>query len=67
MSCSAIFILDQKGNVIMSRNFRGDIDVSVIEKFMPLLVEQEDEGRASPIIQNGELSYVFIKHMNIYC
>ncbi|CAK5013565.1 unnamed protein product [Meloidogyne enterolobii] len=66
MSCSAIFILDQKGNVIMSRNFRGDIDVSVIEKFMPLLVEQEDEGRASPIIQNGELSYVFIKHMNIY-
>lgn len=51
----------------MSRTFRGDIDVSCIEKFMALLVEQEDEGRSSPIIQSGEISYIFIKHMNIYC
>jgi hypothetical protein len=33
---------------------------------MPLLMEQEDEGRTSPIIQQGELSYVHVKHMNIY-
>ena len=51
----------------MSRNYRGDIDVDCIEKFMPLLMEQEDEGRTSPIIQKGELSYIYIKHMNIYC
>ena len=50
----------------MSRNYRGDIDVGCIEKFMPLLMEQEDEGRTSPIIQKGELSYIYIKHMNIY-
>uniref|UniRef100_A0A914H6Q2 MHD domain-containing protein n=1 Tax=Globodera rostochiensis TaxID=31243 RepID=A0A914H6Q2_GLORO len=66
MSCSALFILDTKGNVIMSRNYRGDVDVNAIEKFMPLLVEQEDEGKSSPVIQRGELSYVYIKHMNIY-
>ncbi|PAV85639.1 hypothetical protein WR25_08251 isoform D [Diploscapter pachys] len=66
MSCSAIFILDLKGNVIVSRNYRGDVDMSCIEKFMPLLVEKEDEGLASPIIQNGDISYTFIKHMNLY-
>lgn len=38
-----------------------------IEKFMNLVMEQEDEGRVSPIIQNGELSYIYIKHMNIFC
>ncbi|KAI1709015.1 adaptor complexes medium subunit family domain-containing protein [Ditylenchus destructor] len=50
MSCSAIFILDLKGNVIMSRNYRGD----------------EDEGRSSPIVQNNDLNYIFIKHTNIF-
>lgn len=50
----------------MSRNYRGDVEMSAIEKFMPLLMEQEDEGRSSPILQKEELSYIFIKHMNIF-
>jgi hypothetical protein len=33
---------------------------------MPLLMEQEDEGRASPVIQKDDISYVFIKHTNIF-
>uniref|UniRef100_A0A915DT19 AP complex mu/sigma subunit domain-containing protein n=1 Tax=Ditylenchus dipsaci TaxID=166011 RepID=A0A915DT19_9BILA len=66
MSCSAIFILDLKGNVIMSRNYRGDVDMTAIEKFMPLLLEQEDEGKTSPIVQKNGLNYIFIKHMNIF-
>ncbi|EYC03836.1 hypothetical protein Aduo_002391 [Ancylostoma duodenale] len=66
MSCSAIFILDLKGNVIVSRNYRGDVEMSCIERFMPLLVEKEDEGIHSPVIQAGDISYTYIKHMNLY-
>ncbi|KJH51826.1 adaptor complexe medium subunit family protein [Dictyocaulus viviparus] len=66
MSCSAIFILDLKGNVIVSRNYRGDVEMSCIEKFMPLLVEREEEGLLSPVIHSGDISYTFIKHMNLY-
>ncbi|GMR54028.1 hypothetical protein PMAYCL1PPCAC_24223, partial [Pristionchus mayeri] len=66
MATSAVFILDLKGNVIISRNYRGDIEMSVIEKFMPLVVEKEDEGVHSPIITHHGVSYVFIKHMNVY-
>jgi AP-1 complex subunit mu len=51
----------------MSRNYRGDIEMSEIEKFMTLVMEQEDDGKLSPIVQNGELSYIYIKHMNIFC
>lgn len=40
--------------------------MAVIEKFMPLLMEQEDEGRLSPILQKDDMSYIFIKHMNIF-
>lgn len=50
----------------MSRNYRGDIEMSVIEKFMPLLMEQEDAGILSPIIQSGTLCYIYLKYMNIF-
>ena len=46
--------------VIVSRNYRGDVDMSCIEKFMPLLVEKEDEGLASPIIQVAVFYYLKI-------
>lgn len=44
MSSSAIFVLDVKGKVLISRNYRGDMDLSCIDKFMPLLMEREEEG-----------------------
>ncbi|KIH49053.1 hypothetical protein ANCDUO_20873 [Ancylostoma duodenale] len=40
--------------------------MSCIERFMPLLVEKEDEGIHSPVIQAGDISYTYIKHMNLY-
>uniref|UniRef100_A0A915E7W7 MHD domain-containing protein n=1 Tax=Ditylenchus dipsaci TaxID=166011 RepID=A0A915E7W7_9BILA len=61
MSCSAIFILDLKGNVIMSRNYRGDVDMTAIEKFMPLLLEQEDEAKHHPLCRktNANAALIF--------
>lgn len=50
----------------MSRNYRGDVEMSQIERFMTLLMEKEDEGKVSPILQQDDLSYIYIKHMNIY-
>ena len=51
MSVSAIYILDLKGKVLLCRNYRGDIDMSMIDKFMPLLMEKEEESNLYPIIQ----------------
>ena len=51
----------------MSRNYRGDVELSLIEKFMPLLVEKEDEGKVSPVLMYQDVSYIYIKHMNIFC
>jgi len=66
MSSSAIFILDVKGKVLISRNYRGDIDMSVIDKFMPLLMEKEEEGNLTPIVQTNESTFAYIKHNNLY-
>ncbi|XP_073987284.1 adaptor protein complex 1, mu subunit [Rhodnius prolixus] len=66
MSASAVYILDVKGKVLISRNYRGDIDMGVIEKFMPLLMEKEEEGLVTPLIQTSECTFAFIKYNNLY-
>jgi AP-1 complex subunit mu len=35
--------LDLKGKVLISRNYRGDIPMSAVEKFMPLVKKRHDD------------------------
>jgi len=66
MVLSAVYILDLKGKTLISRNYRGDIPNNAVEKFMPLVLESEDES-VTPIIQgdNG-VNYIYVKHNNLY-
>ena len=66
MSASAVYILDLKGKVLISRNYRGDIDLSIIEKFMPMLMDKEEESNVTPIIHTDTVNFMFIKHHNLY-
>ncbi|VDN50244.1 unnamed protein product [Dracunculus medinensis] len=59
MSSSAIFVLDLKGKVIISRNYRGDIDMGIIDKFMPLLMECEEEARQTPVLHHQQIYEYF--------
>ncbi|XP_068711494.1 AP-1 complex subunit mu-1-like isoform X2 [Montipora foliosa] len=66
MSMSAVFVLDIKGKVTISRNYRGDIEMSLIEKFMPLVLEKEEEGTQTPIFVHQDVTFVYIKYNNLY-
>lgn len=66
MVVSAIYILDLKGKVLISRNYRGNIDLNVIEKFMPILGEREDEACLCPILKYQDINFLFIKCNNLY-
>jgi len=66
MSSSVVYILDLKGKVLISRNYRGDLDMGMIDKFMPLVMDREEEGNISPIIQHGDVTFAFIKYNNLY-
>lgn len=50
----------------MSRNYRDDISLDMIEGFMHFLLEQEDESNALPIVQYGNVNYVYTKHLDVY-
>jgi len=66
MACSAIYILDMKGKVLLSRNYRGDIENSVIDKFIGLINDSEDDGVLTPLITIQEATFAYIKHNNLY-
>lgn len=67
MSSSAIYVLDVKGKVLISRNYRGDtMDMAAIDKFMPLLMEREEEGLITPILQTADHTFAYIKTNNLY-
>jgi AP-1 complex subunit mu len=48
------------------RDYRGDIGVEEIDKFMPLVADTEDEGAALPIVSSSGTTFVYIKHNNVY-
>lgn len=67
MVASAVFILDLKGKVLISRNYRGDIPMTASDQFVTLLQEAEDEQQTTPIVHHGGYHYLYVRHMNVYC
>ncbi len=41
--------------------------MSVIDKFMPMLMDLEEEAIVTPIITHGNTTFVYIKHNNLFC
>ncbi|RUS15512.1 Mu homology domain-containing protein [Endogone sp. FLAS-F59071] len=63
---SAVYILDLKGKVLISRNYRGDIPATAVEKFMPLVLEAEEEQAPVPCFSDEGINYLYIRHNNLY-
>lgn len=45
MAASALFILDLKGRVILSRDYRGDVPAKSVESFISRVNELEETGK----------------------
>lgn len=64
---SAIYFLDMKGKTLIARNYRGDVGTDVIDKFLPLLLEKEEEGALSPVLRyNDQVNFLWTKFSNLY-
>lgn len=53
--------------VLISRNYKGDIETGAIDKFNTLLLEKEEENCTTPILQTDGVTFAYIKHNNVYC
>jgi AP-1 complex subunit mu len=64
---SAIFILDLKGHIIISRDYRGDVSPKCVERFTTKINEQDGDSKLTPIIYDeAGVSYVYLTTSNLY-
>ncbi|XP_041064510.1 AP-1 complex subunit mu-1-like [Carcharodon carcharias] len=66
MAFSAVYFLDNKGQVLISRNYRGNVEMSMIENFMPLLLSKEEDGSINPVLEKDKVYFLWIKYKNVY-
>ncbi|KAG9026283.1 AP-1 complex subunit mu-1, partial [Tulasnella sp. UAMH 9824] len=64
---SLIAILDLKGKPLIQRSYRDDVPASYVERFLPLMLEMEEEGQqVTPCLTNQGINYMHIRHSNLY-
>jgi AP-1 complex subunit mu len=66
---SLIAVLDLKGKPLIQRSYRDDIPASYVERFLPLVLEiEEDSGQqVAPCFSSQGVNYMHIRHSNLYC
>ncbi|CAM9226660.1 unnamed protein product [Hapterophycus canaliculatus] len=64
MVASALFIMDLKGKIIISRNFRGDVPMTVSETFSNHIQERE-EMEQKPIFTVEGVTFVYVQYNNL--
>ncbi len=65
LGCSAIYFLDQKGKIIISRDYRGEVNSSITERFQRKVLEL-DERLIKPVFTEKDITYIWIRVNNIY-
>ncbi len=65
LGCSAIYFLDQKGKIIISRDYRGEVNSSITERFQRKVLEL-DERLIKPVFTEKDITYMWIRVNNIY-
>ena len=64
---SLVAILDLKGKPLIQRSYRDDVPPSYIERFLPLVLEIEEEGQqVTPCFTSQGINYIHIRHSNLY-
>eukprot|EP00347_Sterkiella_histriomuscorum_P017359 403349685 len=65
LGCSAIYFLDQKGKIIISRDYRGEVGSNITEKFQRKVLELDDR-LVKPVFTEKDITYMWIRVNNIY-
>ncbi|WVO14381.1 hypothetical protein L204_102014 [Cryptococcus depauperatus] len=64
---SLVAILDVKGKSLIQRSYRDDVPPAYIERFLPLILEMEEENvPVNPCFSDGGVNYMHIRHNNLY-
>ena len=60
MVVSAVFFIDLKGKVLISRNYRGDVTRSQAERFSQK-IQETDPTELKPVFVDAGVTYIYIQ------
>jgi len=63
---SAVFILDMKGKVIISRNYRGEVPMSVTERFTQHVCNAAEDAIPKPCFYEDGINFIYIQYKDVY-
>ncbi|CAE7146205.1 unnamed protein product [Rhizoctonia solani] len=64
---SLVAILDLKGKSLIQRSYRDDVSPSHIERFLPYILDLEEEGQqVTPCFSSQGINFMHIRHSNLY-
>jgi len=66
MTVHAVYILDRKGKVIITRNYRGDLPNNIPQRFVAKALMEEEELNVKPVIEDQGISFIYIRHNDLY-
>uniref|UniRef100_A0A668A8N0 Adaptor related protein complex 1 subunit mu 3 n=1 Tax=Myripristis murdjan TaxID=586833 RepID=A0A668A8N0_9TELE len=52
--------------VLICRNYMGNMDMNEIDHFMPILMKREEDAEITPLVTHGSSHFLWIKHSNLY-
>ena len=66
--CSSLYILDSNLKTLLMKDWRGDTDPSMVERFVSIVNNAESESELKPIIYDEEIqtSFTYIRHHDLY-
>lgn len=62
---SAIYILDNKGRVLINFDYRGEVDLSIPDKFMAY-IQTNDKILPNPVFRVDEWCFVYIERSSLF-
>ena len=57
--CSSLYILDSNLKTLLMRDWRGDTNPSMVERFVSIVNNAESESELKPIIYDDEIQTSF--------
>ena len=63
---SSLFLINQKGEVIIYRTYRSDVPRDAITTFRKEVIARKEAGGRAPILLVDGVSYLYTRHANLY-
>lgn len=63
---AVIFIVNQRGDEVISRHFRGDVSKSSMDSFRNKIIASKSTGQNPPVVRLEGTTFAYIKHTNLY-